>query len=291
MKRLQVYFEREEACEQLKKSLHNKDGRPVEVQFRHLKDTFWTGGQKRDELAKMGFSDWQEALYVTDIPKLAVMLASKGYPVLVHVHEGNREIPIPGVRYVIEGFEDVDAEYYLRIWQRLTGKPWHILDTERCSIRETVTADLDAFYEIYKEPSVTEYMEDLFPDRNEEKAYVETYAKTIYDFYGFGMWTVILKETGEIIGRAGIDVREGYEYPELGFLIGVSWQGKGLAKEVCSAILNYAKEELELQRIQAFVQPGNEKSVNLLRKLGFSCEGEEKLQGERHFLYAKELQK
>jgi len=286
MKRLHVYFEKEIACEQLKRSLHNKNGKPVEVQFRHLSEEKLADIHDKNALVRLGLMDWKESLYVTDIPKFAVMLASKGYPVLAYVHEGNRQESFVGVQYVIEGFEDVDVDYFVRVWQRQTGKPWHILDTERCTVRETTVEDLDAFYEIYKEPSVTEYMENLFQDREEEVAYLETYAKTIYGFYGFGMWTVILKETGEIIGRAGIDVREGYEYPEIGFLIGVPWQGRGLAKEVCRAILEYAKEELEFERIQAFVRPGNEKSINLLKDLGFSYEGEELLQGELHLLFA-----
>ncbi len=153
--------------------------------------------------------------------------------------------------------------------------PWDIMETERCVVRETCEADLDAFYEIYAEPSITAFMEPLFEDRAKEEAYVASYRETIYGFYGYGIWTVIEKETGDIIGRAGITMREGYEEPEMGFCIGVPWQRKGYAYEVCKACLEYASETLEFDEVMALVQPGNVSSESLCRKLGMTERGEE----------------
>lgn len=289
MKRLHVYIEKEGVAQQLSESLHDKTtGFDVCAHF--LSKEFIKTILDKEALADLGLSDWKESLYLTDIPKFAALLTCGDYPVLAYVHEGNRDESFKNVRYVIEGFEDVEGEYFERIWQRLTGKPWHILDTERCGIRETTVEDLDAFYELYSEPSITEYMEDLFADRQEEKAYIETYVKTVYSFYGFGMWTVVLKETGQIIGRAGISMREGFDDPELGFMIGVPWQKMGIATEVCQGILWYAKEELGFERVQALVQSGNEKSHSLLKKLGFVHEKEIDLPDGKDHLYIKFLE-
>ena len=144
---------------------------------------------------------------------------------------------------------------------------------------------MDAFYGIYAHPSVTAYMEDLFSDRDRELAYTRDYIKNIYELYGFGVWTVLLRETGEVIGRAGLSYREGFEDPELGFLIAVPWQGRGLATEVCRAILTFGKEELEFTKVIAFVMPENAVSCHLLQKLGFQEKEEVRLLGKRHLLW------
>ena len=145
--------------------------------------------------------------------------------------------------------------------------------------------DVDAFYQIYKEAVITEYMEDLYADRNEEIAYIQDYIKKVYHFYGYGIWTIEEKKSGLVIGRAGISWREGFDLPELGFVIGVPWQRKGYAYEVCTAILTYAKEELGITRVQALVMKGNEKSARLCEKLGFVCEGEVCLEGIMYLRY------
>lgn len=213
-------------------------------------------------------------LYLTDNGKLAARLAEKKLAVLGILHEGNKEDSFGKVRFLVEGAEDITADYLERVYRRYVNLPWGILETERCILRETTEEDLDAFYGIYAEPAVTRYMENLYEDREKERAYIAEYRKNMYGFYGFGIWTVLLKETGEIIGRAGLDMRAGFEEPELGFLIGVPWQGRGLAEEVCKGVLFYAKAALEFTHVQAMAEPENEVSLILLYKLGFTPVGE-----------------
>ena len=146
-------------------------------------------------------------------------------------------------------------------------------------IRESVIEDVDSFYEIYKDPSITEYMEDLYADRDEEAAYLRDYIKRVYGFYGYGMWTVLERKSGQVIGRAGISLREGSDIPELGFVIGVPWQRQGYAYEVCQAILAYGREELYFTHFQTLVMKGNEKSKKLCEKLGFIFEEDVEIDG------------
>jgi len=94
-----------------------------------------------------------------------------------------------------------------------------ILETDRCLVRETTVEDVEEFYRIYREPSITYYMEDLFPDPAEEREYVRNYIREIYGFYGYGLWTVLCKEKNEVIGRAGLSWRQGFDVPELGFVM------------------------------------------------------------------------
>ena len=72
-------------------------------------------------------------------------------------------------------------------------------------------------------------------------------------------------------------------------MFGVPWQGRGYAYEVCGAILAYARDELMMERVQALVRPGNERSLRLCEKLGFVPAGETAPDGERHVLLVREL--
>ena len=88
--------------------------------------------------------------------------------------------------------------------------------------------------------------------------------------------------SGTVIGRAGFAYREGYPEPELGFIIGVPWQRKGYAEEVCRAILKYGWETLGFQQVQAMVEPENTASLRLCEKLGFAEKGRAKVNGKRY---------
>lgn len=242
---------------------------------------------------RIPFADYKTAgiLYVSDSGTLCRELSGVGCCVLPYWHDYNREEIFDSGRYfyIAERLEEMDYESLDMAYRRLAGLPWEILRTKRCIIRETAVEDVDAFYRIYQEPDITLYMEDLYSDRNEEIAYVQDYIKKVYHFYGYGMWTVAERENGQVIGRAGISWREGFELPELGFVIGVPWQRQGYAYEVCSAILAYARDELGMTRVQALVMIGNEKSWKLCEKLGFHRQQEVNLEGEIYTVFVLDL--
>lgn len=191
----------------------------------------------------------------------------------------------PGVPYAVTDTEDLDENYLERIWRRYRGIPWEICRTDRCIVRETVPEDVESFYEIYRDKEITRYMENLFEDREKERQYIRDYIEKVYGFYGFGMWTVCLRETGEVIGRAGLSMREGFEEPELGYVIGKKWQRQGIAEEVCREILAYGREELGFERVRALMHPKNAASKRLCHKLGFQYAEEIELAGIRYDSY------
>lgn len=222
-------------------------------------------------------------LCVTDDVQKARKLRESGEAVLVHLHEGNRNQDFSDFLFAVEEPDWLDADYQERVFRRLKNLPWNILETERCLIRETTVEDVDAFYEIYANPGITRYMEGLYPDPQQEKQYVKEYIEKVYTYYEYGVWTVVEKESGAVIGRAGLSWRAGYEEPELGFLIGADWQRKGYAEEVCRGILEFAGSRLGFARVQALVQTENEPSLRLCSKLGFRGEERVELNGREHY--------
>lgn len=209
------------------------------------------------------------SLYITDDVVTAKELKNNGEAVIIYFHDGNKDVSFSGFLYGVENPEELEPEYLERVYRRLKGLPWEILETERCLVRETTVADVDAFFEIYSEPSITEYTEGLYTTKEKERDYIREYIDKFYTFYEYGVWTIVEKESGAIIGRAGFSARPECDNPELGFVIGLPWQQKGYAFEVCKAILEFGWETLGFEGVQALVEPENKASIALCEKLGF----------------------
>ena len=176
---------------------------------------------------------------------------------------------------LVEGMDDVDVYFLDRISKRKEKLPWITAVTERTYLREMTLSDLDRLYEIYAEHGMTDYVEDLFA-RDEEEEYIKHYIDNMYFFYGYGMWLVCLKDTGEIIGRAGIEQRNtsGDTLLEMGYLISARYQHQGYASEVIDELIRFAKDNLyDFDSINVFIRPGNDASVNLIKHKGFEDAG------------------
>ncbi|MCR4758126.1 MAG: GNAT family N-acetyltransferase, partial [Butyrivibrio sp.] len=208
-------------------------------------------------------------LVVTDKDSFAKKLMNAGVPVVGVSGDFNKDQEFDGLKYVFAEIDEVDIDSYVKAYQRYVGEPWFILETERLILRETTLEDVDEFYSLYKDPEMTQYMEGLFENPEDEKRYQKDYIDKVYGLMGFGIWTVIRKEDKRIIGRAGFSVRNGFDEIELGFLIGKEFQRKGYAFEACSAIMDYGKNILLFDKVQTLVKAENQVSIHICEKLGF----------------------
>lgn len=170
--------------------------------------------------------------------------------------------PQCGTRYAVESLAELDIEYLERVRRRYNHIPWDIGETDRCLIRELSLSDLPALYELYDKPSMTDYVEPLY-DYETELEYQKAYIENMYGFYEYGMWLVFSKETGKLIGRAGL------EHDELGYMIAPELQNRGYATEVCRFIIDYARENTDFEELYCRIDERNEASVRLAKKLGF----------------------
>jgi len=228
----------------------------------------------------------EESAIITDCPKLLSAFAKARGNVLYFHNEANKDISIPwDAGYILESFDSFWYESIIDGYNELNHTCKIILETPRMIIRESTVEDVDEFYRIYNEEGITDYTEALFPNPEDERQYMRDYIREIYGFYGYGIWTLILKESGKVIGRAGYSIREGYSDPELGYVIEKSLQNRGLATEACEAILNHAKNKSGALSMQALTRGENIPSVKLLNKLGFKYEGEIKEKNKIYQLY------
>lgn len=174
--------------------------------------------------------------------------------------------PQCGTRYAVESLEELDIEYLERVRRRYNHIPWDIGETDRCLIRELSLSDLPALYELYAKPGMTDYVEPLY-DYETELEYQKAYIENMYGFYEYGMWLVFSKETGKLIGRAGL------EHDELGYMIAPELWNQGYATEVCRFIIDYACENTDFEELYCRIDERNTASVRLAKKLGFTNSG------------------
>jgi len=208
-------------------------------------------------------------LYITDSPSIAETLISKEYPTVIYSHPGNRNQTFPHTKYVLEDIDDIDDEDLENIYRRTANIPWDILETDRLLIRETTLDDIDTLISLYSDPSITEYMENLFP-KDEEIEYQRKYIENIYGLYDIGMWSIIRKSDHQLIGRIGIEYKDDSEAVEMGFMLGKDYQNKGYATEAGIAVLKYASSIENIKRVTALVHKDNLASNRLCKRLGMN---------------------
>lgn len=210
----------------------------------------------------------EDCICITTSADLSWQLMGLGYAVVGFETDDSEMMKAP---YVLLDLEEIEYDDLLKIYQRYYDIPWHILDTSRCTIREFGMDDLDQLEEMYAVPGFTEFIEPLYAHEL-EREYERNYIDNIYKFYGFGMWLVFHKESGRLIGRAGIEFRDNCDENEveLGYAILPEFRGQGIATEICTAIIDYVREELAMRSIICRVNVANDKSQKFIEKLGFT---------------------
>ncbi len=175
--------------------------------------------------------------------------------------------PQCGTRYAVESLAELDIEYLERVRRRYNHIPWDIGETDRCLIRELSLSDLPALYELYDKSGMTDFVEPLY-DYETELEYQKAYIENMYGFYEYGMWLVFSKETGKLIGRAGL------EHNEMGYMIAPEFQNLGYATEVCRFIVDYARKNTDFEELYCRIDEKNVASVRLAKRLGFVRNGQ-----------------
>ena len=110
-----------------------------------------------------------------------------------------------------------------------------------------------------------------------------------WERHGFGMWLVRDRETGEMVGRGGLQYTytAGLNDVEAGWAIVPERWGQGLATELAHACVEAAFDQLDLLEIVAFTLPDNVASRRVMEKAGFVYERDILHTGLPHVLYRR----
>jgi RimJ/RimL family protein N-acetyltransferase len=144
------------------------------------------------------------------------------------------------------------------------------IETDRLLLREFTLDDVEPFLQLATDPQIIRYTGDPGGLLTLEDARQNLLDRPIADYakHGFGRWACVLKESGQVIGFAGLKFLDELQDVDLGYRLLPQHWGKGLATEACGPIVRYGFDLLKLSHILGLVDPANVASVRVLEKLG-----------------------
>ena len=132
-----------------------------------------------------------------------------------------------------------------------------ILETERLILREYTEGDFDGLYEILSDPVTMRH----YPKPYDEKGTRRWLSWSLenYKTYGYGLWAMELKETGELIGDCGITMQniDGELLPEIGYHISKNFWRRGYASEAASAVRDWAFRNRDFPALYSYMTAEN----------------------------------
>jgi RimJ/RimL family protein N-acetyltransferase len=149
------------------------------------------------------------------------------------------------------------------------------LETTRLRLRHFRDADLALFRAYRNDPEVARYQGWERISESEAYAFLQEQKETQPGVPGHWFQIAVeLKETGILVGDCALKIEEHDErQAEIGYTLSRAYQGRGIAREAVSCVLEYAFVMLGLHRVIAITDCENAASVALLERLGLRREG------------------
>lgn len=140
-----------------------------------------------------------------------------------------------------------------------------ILETKRTYLREVTDDDFNALSKVISNKDGTQYDEE----------YVWrwlNWCKSSYKEHNFGLYAVILKETGEMIGNMGISMQmiDDEWRPEIGYHLRKDYHHQGIAKEVTNALQDYFFTNFDYDEVYSYMDEDNIASSKTAEAMGMT---------------------
>lgn len=138
-----------------------------------------------------------------------------------------------------------------------------IIKTSRLFLREMSQADYPALCKILQDPDVMYAYEGIYSD-SETQEWLDKQIRN-YEQYGFGLWAVTLKTTGEMIGQSGLTMQnyKDHQILEVGYLFQKAFWHNGYATEAAIACRDYAFDKLDADEVFSIIRDNNTASQNV----------------------------
>lgn len=142
------------------------------------------------------------------------------------------------------------------------------LTTERLILREMTMEDLPALLEILSDPETMKHYPHPF-DEAKVASWIEWNMEN-YRTFGFGLWAVVLRESGRMIGDCGVTMQtiHGKIKPEVGYHIHKDCQRKGYATEAAVRCKNFIFQQTTFNTLYTYMKHTNVGSFTVALKNG-----------------------
>lgn len=143
-----------------------------------------------------------------------------------------------------------------------------VVETERLLLREMRDDDFHALYKVLSNPDIMQHYPYVF-DEDRVRGWIECNIQR-YRALGFGLWSVCLKETGEVIGDCGLTMQliNREIKPEIGYHIRADKQREGYAKEAAIAVRDWTFNNTPFNIVYSFMKYTNEPSAKTAMSYG-----------------------
>ena len=149
------------------------------------------------------------------------------------------------------------------------------IETERLVLRRFEYSDgASAFRNWTGDPEVTRFLRwKNHSSASETEELIAFWLKKYNDPQWYH-WAIVLKETAEPVGSVSAARVDGdTDTVEVGYCLGRSFQGMGLATEALSAVIDFFFRKIGVNRIEAKHAPSNRASGRVMEKCGLTYEG------------------
>lgn len=143
-----------------------------------------------------------------------------------------------------------------------------ILETDRLLLREMGQGDFADLCGILQDKETMYAYEHAFSDEEAREWLLRQLDR--YKNDGFGLWAVILKSSGELVGQCGITWQDidGETVPEIGYLFKRTHWHNGYATEAAIGCKNYAFDALGFDRVYSIIRDNNYASQRVAERNG-----------------------
>lgn len=213
----------------------------------------------------------EECLVIEDSENGCRAAKAAGMTCMAYYNPDSGKQNLQTASVVVEGFEEIDAIFANKVYCHHHHLPALVCETERLLIKEMEERDIPRLMEICAQETSRDTCEGIAKPLTEELEGFVDYRTYMYELCDMGYWCVIKKDTGEIIGRAGIEPKywdNRKTVVELGYVIDENFRHQGFAYEACKAILQVAGERGAVY-VHCRIKKDNQPSRQLARKLGF----------------------
>ena len=171
-------------------------------------------------------------------------------------------------------------------------EPSKSITTERLSLRAHRAEDFDDMHAMWSDPAVTRHIGGIAFSREEVWARLLRYAG-IWSLFGYGMWAVRERASGDFVGDVGFlnlcraVVPPFGDRPELGFVLAPKAQGQGYATEAARAALEWGDRAWGDRETMCMIAPENSPSIRIAVKLGYRETSRSDYMGDPVILFAR----
>lgn len=159
-----------------------------------------------------------------------------------------------------------------------------IAQTERLFLRHFHILDQEAMFSIFGDAEVMRFGDGV-QTKEWVKHWLTTCLERYYRQWGFGPYAVVERSSREVVGYCGLfffpDVN-GQPEIELGYRLARAKWGCGYATEAARAARDFAFQTLGVKRLIAMIDPMNDASIRVARKIGMLYEREVMFESYTH---------